>query len=127
MSDKPDFINMIASERGAPDGWQWYRQEAIDGGLLVTGAVCDATYKSGPRKGLTNWSKRDKATERRILISELAMLGRRMQWERDTGKCSECFGTGAEWAGWSAKDGNRTRPCRRCGSTGKAPQGVQGQ
>lgn len=120
MSDI-DFINMIAIERGAPAGWRWFAQEGMHGGRLVTGAVCHALYKSGPRQGQTNWAKRDKTTERKILISDEALRDRCAKWERDTGKCSECFGTGAAWAGWSRDKGDFTKPCRRCGSTGKAP------
>jgi hypothetical protein len=74
-SDKPpDFYNLIAQRRGCPPGWHWYSLEGKGedrktGVAIVKGAVCDAVYTRGPNKGHRNWSKRDRATERELVIT----------------------------------------------------------
>lgn len=117
-----DFYNLIAAERGLPEGWRWFHVRAVDGGdSIVTGAVCTMLFKSGPRKGRPNWDKRDRSTQREIVVTREQLQERRAQWERDTGKCVQCFGTKAEFASWSSIEGTKTRPCRRCKETGVAP------
>jgi len=44
-------------------------QDRKTGVAIVKGAVCTAVYTRGPNKGHRNWSKRDRATEREIVIS----------------------------------------------------------
>jgi hypothetical protein len=121
VSERVDWFNLISGERGMPAGWMWYSARAINGGFLLIGAVCTATFQRGPRKGTINWTKRDRATEREILITRADLEARQAQWERETGNCRQCFGTAQEWAGWSAKAGTIFKPCRRCGATGNAP------
>lgn len=117
-----DFYNLIATERGMPAGWQWFTIRAVDGGdTIVTGAVCTALFKSGPRKGQTKWAKRDRSTQREIVVTREQIRERRAQWQRDSGKCVDCYGTGAAIAGWSVDEGTFTRPCGRCKATGVAP------
>lgn len=115
--ERVDFWNLIARERGMPEGWCWFRLEVVDHRLprdeaasSVTGAVCTTVFKSGPRKGELNWAKRDGSTERTLIITFKELDARERQWESDTGKCCRCFGSGNDSFG----------KCRRCGATGKA-------
>ena len=41
-------------------------------------------------------------------------------YERITGNCSQCAGTGQESL-WGSTEGWICRPCNRCGATGKSP------
>ena len=120
MSTAPDFYNLIAIDRGAPAGWRWFSLKAIDSTVIVTGAVCTATYTRGKRKGQTNWAKRDAATERTYAVSPAEIAERQLRWEKETGTCHTCGGGAREWFKWSAVGGNEYRDCRRCKATGKA-------
>lgn len=122
MSNRVDWFTLIARDRGMPEGWMWNSSRHIDGGFLVSGAVCTARFQRGPRKGAVNWSKRDRATEREIFISQADVIARQLRWERETGKCHVCQGSTLELAGWSARDGVSKQPCRRCNATGTAPE-----
>lgn len=115
MTKPPDFYNEIARERGAAEGWQWYSLQGIgenraQGAALVKGAVCTAVYKSGPRKGQTNWMKLDKSTEREFLITFAEYDARVREYETRTGRCSSCVDGKYETG----------RDCHRCKGTGKA-------
>jgi hypothetical protein len=122
VSERVDWFALIAHERGMPAGWMWNSSRVLEGsdGFLISGAVCTALFSRGPRKGRVNWAKRDRATEREIFISRADLEACQARWERETGKCRECFGTAQEWAGWSAKAGTIFKPCRRCEATGNA-------
>lgn len=59
--------NRFAIEKASmPVGWCWYKLEAIENGVLITGIVPTAFFRSGPRKGAPNFKKSDKTTERKI-------------------------------------------------------------
>lgn len=116
-AERVDFWNLIALERGMPNGWQWFWLQVVDHRLprdeaanSVTGAVCRERFKSGPRKGELNWAKCDRTTERTLIITFKELDAREEQWERDTTKCCRCFGSGKD--PWGL--------CRRCGGTGIA-------
>lgn len=93
--EEPDFYNMIARERGMPDGWRWYQLEArpkvwaanvLDRAMavvLVRGAVCTAVFTRGPRKGRPNWNKRDRATDCEIVISLADYDARAEAWRAE--------------------------------------------
>lgn len=104
-----------------PD-WGVYRWEHLpeSNGMMLTGAVVTATYKSGKRKGMTNWTKRDASTERRIFISYAEREAYEAAWEASTGKCSRCEGEGKTPAGWSKDTGQTYRDCPKCKGTGLA-------
>lgn len=115
-----DWYNLIARERGMPLFWRWFELRAVGPDAVVTGAVCRVLFKSGPRNGTENWAKRDRSTERQIVITRQQLVERKAQWERETWKCSQCFGSGNEPYGWSRSEGPLTRPCSRCTATGQA-------
>lgn len=133
----PDFYNLIAIERGAPDGWSWFEVNVIGvdhtapreaqykhGAVMVKGAVCTAVYKSGPRKGLKNWSKRTDNRELVITFREVDEF--KAKWEAATGLCSRCGhggDAGMELAG-STSSGSTFRPCTRHRKLAVAPMGV---
>ena len=131
MSTRPTHLENHARELlKMPANWRYYRWQRMPEDAppnccthtLVTGAVCSAVFARGPRKGHTNWSKRDAATDRSVLISDEEHNARLLAWEERTGNCHRCGGAGQDWAGWSAKEGDRYRPCPRCAATGKRPQ-----
>jgi hypothetical protein len=123
MSERVDFAELTAKRKANhPDGWWMFKWEKVgDDILLVTGAVCPPK-KTGKYKGRPNYKGRDRSTEARIGLTYAEIDATRLAWEAETGKCSECQGSGQEWAGWSKDEGNRFRPCRRCGATGTAPK-----
>jgi hypothetical protein len=98
MTEEPDFYNLIARERGMPEGWRWYSLEARPtffagpGGIdvarekavcLVKGAVCTAVITRGPRKGHTNWKKLDRATECEMVITFVEYDARVAAWRAE--------------------------------------------
>jgi hypothetical protein len=122
MSERIDWYNLIASERGLPDGWRWYELRAVGPHALIKGSLCNVMFKRGPRKGCENWAKRDRSQDREIVITKQELDARKSQYEAETGHCSRCFGTREELAGMSVAEGKLMRPCSRCKATGKAPE-----
>lgn len=116
--EPPDPFMLVAQLRGVPAGWRWFSSEKIDGSFLVTGAVCTATYASGPKKGQENWTRRDRATERRLVITVDEMEHAKGRWETEHNLCAGCGGSARETTGWSETNGVRTGPCRRCRGKG---------
>jgi hypothetical protein len=98
----------------AADGWEWFRVEMVDDGIVkLTGGVPTV----GP-KGKKKWPKL--ALCRASYVTEAEVVAERERYERETGKCGGCFGETREWTGWSLIDGNRYRECRDCAGTGTA-------
>lgn len=112
---------------GMPPEWEAYEYAAIgrtinqDAKLIrVKGAIAPKKTK-GANKGLPNWRKADKATEREAYFTPAEHDKWCSEWEQKTGKCSECTGKGEVFASWSATDGTKHKPCKKCGGTGQAP------
>ena len=118
----PDFYNLIAAERGCADGWRWVELRVVgerpDHVVVVRGAVMPDLTK-GKNKGWPNWSKRDKSTERELVMTNPDINAFIAKWESTTGTCSGCGGDGQELAS-SGVNGTTYRDCRRCKATGKA-------
>lgn len=119
-----DWFQIIAESRGVPDGWRWFKS-VVHGDkpnhvFIVTGAAGGKPFKRGTNKGKVKPASRDHATKRDVVITPADLAAAKMQWERDTGKCSACCGAGKTVA--SAKsDGTKTyRGCNRCRETGRA-------
>ena len=123
MSEPVDWFNMIAIERGLPPGWTWYESEAKGERphhvFIIKGGVPGAVFKSGKNKGKPNVAKWTSPAE--LVISAHEMKERKAKWEKDTGLCSFCTGSGQTFASYSTKDGTTTRDCAACKATGKAP------
>lgn len=120
----PDWYNLLAAKRGAPAGWRWFELRAVDNGseggaILIRGVVCTTMYKSGPAKGLPNWTKADNSTEQLHVTTDAELEQLRAAWEIETGKCQACGGTGQRTVSISI-DGTRTQMCKRCRGSGEA-------
>ena len=120
----PDFYNLIAAERGVPEGWRWFELKAIgevgdraNGAVIIKGAVCTAVFKSGPRKGEKNWSKR--TDQRELVVSMREYDAFKEAWSTRTGLCSSCGGRGETLVRASADGNKEYGPCRMCNGTGK--------
>lgn len=124
---RPDFYQMFAESKGVPAGWKWHgwstnSDEVPNGFLKLKGCVPSGVYIRGPRKGRPNFSKPVEGT-RRVLFIDLQELDAFVdEWEKSTGSCRHCGGTGLEWAGWNRETGTKYRPCG-CGRTPAAEQG----
>jgi hypothetical protein len=86
--------------------------------ILVTGAVYPEITR-GRRKGHTNYKKPEPGTFLSVSVIPDEMDQWMSSWEKETGYCSKCSGTGHAWSGWSAERGNRYTPCKHCSATGK--------
>jgi hypothetical protein len=111
----PDWFTMIAWERGLAVDWIWFRSEVVDGYFLVTGVVCPV-FQRGPRKGLRNWAKRYKSTERTLVITPAELRACQLRWEVASGRCHACRGAGEE-----RMSARKMRTCQRCKGSGKPP------
>ncbi|WMC11709.1 hypothetical protein PU634_04920 [Oceanimonas pelagia] len=115
-----NFIEEAARKKlAAPAGWAMSGWERVGdtNDLIVKGGI-PYTVKSGTNKGRRSWQgvKLDRAA-----VTEAETRQAKLDYERDTGNCAVCQGSGKAWAGWDHIDGNRYEPCQRCGATGKAP------
>ena len=124
------FLERMARKRlGLSDSWKAFQFVCLPRGAVATthyevvGAECDAVFTRGPRKGETNWGKRNLKTERSFICSVAEGELFLREWE-ETGKCHRCDGAGKEWVGWSEETGHKHRECSRCFGTGNAPAQV---
>lgn len=115
----PDWYNLIAADRGKPEGWRWYSLQAVNDSTIVEGGIPRSLVTRGPRKGLPNWTKPDAVSK--MIVSPADVLARKLRFEAETGNCHQCGGVGQEFKGWSKEAGRLTRECRRCRGNGKAP------
>ena len=119
----PDWMNVVARKKlGQPDTWRYCRAEWIgDTDALIEGGITRA-LKSGPRKGLPTW--RDSVMTK-CVVTAAELEQARLDYEAETGKCSNCAGSGQWWLGWAYDTGNQYEPCKRCKATGKASEITQ--
>ena len=98
-----------------------YTQDANSSAKLfkITGAVAPLKTR-GEHKGMPNWNKRDRATEKTVFITPEEHDRWVQEWEKKTGKCADCTGSGKQLSGWSVTEGAKYRPCKKCSETGKA-------
>jgi len=111
-----------------PEGWRWVSFKVLDHVgknpkdwhfAQYDGAVYPHLITRGPRKGRPNYRKPVPGTQRTVILDDRAFEAWKLQWQNDTGLCCVCAGSGEVWAGWSAAEGNRTRPCDDCNTTGQ--------
>ena len=120
-----DLERLARRRLNLAENWKVYQWECLPKSSMqtthfqVTGAVCDAVYSKGPRKGETNWSKRDRKTEMQFVCSVAEAEAFCLEWEQETGKCHKCEGSGQTFAGWNPTDGNKYRTCQRCNGSGE--------
>jgi hypothetical protein len=112
-----------AKERAAVEGWavnRWEKFPKHDTRTLyweIEGAVCPP-FKSGKRKGKPNWTRRDIATQRTIVVTPEEYEAWAKQWAEKTGGCPACHQTGQEWVSWTKGEGSKFKPCPDCDGTG---------
>lgn len=94
MTNPVDFHNLAAQCRhGLPSTWQWRQIASLDGGFFqLTGASPVGTYQRGPRKGQPKFPATP--NYRQVIITAVDVAEARSRWERETGQCSWCGGTG---------------------------------
>ena len=85
-----------------PEGCKPYAVEHVIGGFIIN---CET--KSG-----------DEEDDEKVVVSDSEMNAFAQEYERTTGKCWNCKGSGQAFAGWSKDEGTKTRPCERCQATG---------
>ena len=113
---KLDLWNEYAMAHGAPKGWQWSTVEVLENtgpGRFdrLVGGVFSTLYKSGPRKGRTNYKKPDDGTRREFIIENGAWLKWRAEFLLSRGLCVRCEGEGRLIVMASTKDGARYERC----------------
>jgi hypothetical protein len=115
-----DLFNLTARRvHNMPEDWRWCRLNSHnkpEDFIEVEGAIPTGVFKSGPRKGRPKWPKELQT----IWMRRRDMDRVAIEWEKETGKCHKCDGTGQEWAGWNKEEGRKTRKCDRCSGSGKA-------
>lgn len=116
-----------AKEQVSPDwhlfSWECFPKSGREPTLYVQvrGAVCKVTFQRGRRKGQMNWGRREKSTERTVILPVADHEKFCEEWEKRTGLCRNCTGEGKVFASWNHITGTKYRPCARCRETGKAP------
>jgi hypothetical protein len=105
-----------------PENWQAVSFKALGDPNKTTeikGWVCDK-YKRGPKKGKTNYH--NKLSEPKTVYISCQQYDQCViDYEKETGKCIECFGhPGQQWIGWSKDSGNKFRECPECKGSGCA-------
>lgn len=55
-----------------------------------------------------------------VVVTDAEEREERLRYERETGRCANCYGSGRQWAGWHYQEGTKYRPCCACGATGCA-------
>jgi len=95
-----------------PHGGDTYELAEVSGGIAPL-------YVKGKRKGRHNWDKIDKATIKTVYITIAENAEFVEKWERETGKCANCEGSGKTMQSWHHINGATYRDCRDCEGTGK--------
>ena len=120
----PSWYAVVARRKlGRGDDWTWYQLQALkDRGeytdnTLVTGAVPVGFVTRGPNAGAPKWPP--VAESERVIVTSADVAAARDAWEAETGKCSECAGTGQRNAGFSVAEGRIYRACEKCAATGR--------
>ena len=119
-----DFITLAARrKKSLPQDYSVSRWQRIDeDGYLVEISKTRILTK-GARKGRLTW--RDTKGKRLSEVVETLITFDDIKREKDifekeTGRCRECFGNGMRIVGWSVIDGNRTEKCKYCEGTGNS-------
>lgn len=122
MSDWPDtrfsFGERVARRKlGAlPDGWEVCRWSRIGTDAVLYEGGVPTVIQRGPNKGKKRW----RGPVQSAVVTDAEEWAERARYERETGRCANCYGSGRQWAGWHYQEGTKYRPCRACGATGCA-------
>lgn len=118
---RPKYAENVARRKlePLPVGFEFCGWEIIGPDTVVFSGGVARKITRGKRKGNLTW---DKVTHK-VAVTKAEELQEASRYERETGKCSECSGTGQMWFGWNTKDGNRYKQCTRCGGSGNVSIG----
>lgn len=103
---------------GAAPEWALASARSVQGGLIVEGSPATVISR-GKNKGRKRWSK----PLQTVIVTEPDYAAEIARYEREEGKCHECFGEGKTAFRWSRDKGTEYRECRRCKGAGVAPAG----
>lgn len=112
-----------------PPEWKMYRFEVMDHDnpirdartICISGAVAPLITR-GDHKGQPNWRKLDRSTDRKAYFTVAEHRTWVQTWEQNTGKCSQCEGSGSERLP-TGRQGVVIQTCGRCRGSGK-PENV---
>lgn len=96
-------------------GWE----ATDDGGSILTGGQTRELTR-GPRKGRRTYS----GQKFRVVVTRAEEDAERDEYERTTGFCAACVGSGRQFEKWSKDHGTWYGDCEKCNGTGKAAQVV---
>jgi len=111
-----DWMSETAREKfNLSEEWRWAQSEAIPGGFLLKGSIT-TEKKSKDGKTKTRW---ERPLDKYIITKEDT---RRCEenYEKSTGNCARCEGTGKHCCGWNKDTGNDFETCGTCKGSGKA-------
>jgi hypothetical protein len=100
---------------GQPEAWSWCVVEVLrpTSDILVEGGI--------PKVGKAPACWRGVPLQR-CVVTQAEQDAARAAYERTTGHCAVCSGSGQAWTGWSLNAGHHFRPCVACHATGKAQE-----
>jgi len=101
-----------------PAGFSFYAGEGFPGGVLLTGATSSGVMTRGKRKGTPKWD----GPAQKVLVADAERDAEMARYEAETSWCHNCTGSGKTLASCGT-NGTTYRPCRRCGGSGKRPEG----
>jgi hypothetical protein len=91
-------------------------EKTDDGGSILKGGPTRIVTR-GPRKGRPTFVDKKRTTT--IIVTRSEEDAARAEYERSTGYCSFCVGSGREFARWDHLTGSWFRSCQKCNGTGK--------
>lgn len=107
----------IAARKRAVERWYPYLWERVGADSIVTGAVPLRYYSKGKRKGEPDLTG---AISERVVVTRAEIDQAAADYERETGQCWDCKGSGQIQVGYSTATGAVHEACARCGGTGEA-------
>ena len=114
-----DHVQNLAARKAGNPAWRWCSLERVgEDAIIVTGGVPTEVFKSGPRKGRTNWAK---VQQTKLVVTDAEVQAERDRHERETGRCASCDGEGLVVYSASSDGTTKKSACDRCGGTGLAP------
>lgn len=121
----PCFWELVAKRKANDPKWEWFKSEVVgEHDFLFEGGEPRIVTR-GPRKGRRTWKHLRPEQIKKVVVTQEEIRQAQTDYERETGKCHECGGTGQEFWGWNHETGSKYRPCRRCDATGDAPMNAQ--
>ena len=109
----------LAAENVSIEGWQGHTWRSAGAHHIVEGCVPFGNYISGKNKGRPRFRHPNAKNEQTVVVTRAELIDAATRYEKASGKCWDCKGTGKVWAGWSAAEGTKHRDCKRCSSTGR--------